>query len=309
MFALHFIKPGLHTLIVDRGRTGYQAWGVPVGGAMDQTSADMANWLVGNSLAYPAFEITLLGPTIEIEGDGQLALTGADLTPQIDGNEISMYETIDVKRGMKLSFGAPKTGCRSYLAINGRWQVQPWLTSFSALAYDSSGITADSIIKKNSTVTIKPGNHIAKRQIPLNRIPDFPRLLQVRVLPGPEFDFFSEDFQQQFLNQSFHISPHSNRMGCRLTPGLIDLQPRGEMISSGIVPGTIQVTPSGQPVILLADAQTSGGYPRIANVITADLDKVGQLKPGEVVRFELVDLSEAYKARAEKQKARSFLEN
>lgn len=308
MIKLHFIKAGLQTTVVDHGRSGYQAWGVPVGGSLDQTSARIANWLVGNSSATPTLEITLMGPTVEIEGNGQLALSGADLSPQIDGQEIGMYKTIDVKNGMKLSFGRPKNGCRCYIAVNGGWQVKPWLASYSALAYDSSGITADSIIKKNDILTINPKGDIAKRHIPLNRRPEFPMSLVARILPGPEFASFSEEFKAQLLDQSFVISPHSNRMGCRLAPELNHLQPRNEMISSGIVPGTIQITSSGQPVVLLADAQTSGGYPRIANVITADLDKIGQLKPGEEVRFTLVDLSDAQRAWEVKQAALSFLD-
>ncbi|MGI9544871.1 MAG: biotin-dependent carboxyltransferase family protein [Cyclobacteriaceae bacterium] len=306
MIKLHFTKPGLQTLIVDKGRSGYQAWGVPVGGALDQTSAGMANWLVGNSLSTPLLEITLMGPTIEVEGEGQMALAGADLSPQIDDKEISMYETIDLQSGMKLSFGAPKRGCRSYLAINGSWQVQPWLASYSALAYDSSGITADSTIKKNCTISIKPENDIAKKRILLNQIPEFPRPLVIRILPGPEYDSFSKDSLDQLLNQDFVVCRHSNRMGCRLTPELT-IQSKDEMISSGIVPGTIQITPSGQPVVLLADAQTSGGYPRIANVITGDLDKLGQLKPGDKMRFELVELSDAREALVENQKVFGFL--
>ena len=306
MIKLHFIKPGLQTLIVDHGRPGYQSWGVPVGGAVDRTSASLANWLVGSPANAPVLEITLLGPTIEIEGDGQIALTGADLSPKIDGQAITMYETINVTSGMKLSFGTPKCGCRSYLAVGGNWQLKQWLSSYSALAYDSSGINKNSAIKKNSVVSINTHSSIAPKCISINQRPDICKPFTARVLPGPEFDSFTEDFQQQFLHQRFQLSPQSNRMGCRLTPELKNLT-GSEMISSGVIPGTIQITSSGQPIILLADAQTSGGYPRIANVITADVDALGQLKPGDEVRFVLVDLPEAQMAFAEKQEAFAFL--
>ncbi len=306
MINLHFIKPGLQTFVVDQGRTGYQSWGIPVGGAVDRTSASLANWLVGNPLAEPVLEITLIGPTIEIEGSGQIALTGADLSPSIDGQTIPMFETIHVTSGMKLSFGSPKSGCRSYLAVGGLWQIKPWLSSYSALAYDSSGITKSSVIKKNSVVSIDAHSSIAPKRISKNQRPDFSKPLTVRVLPGPEFGSFSKDFQQQFLNQSFKLSPLSNRMGCRLIPELKNLA-EPEMISAGVIPGTIQITSSGQPIILLADAQTIGGYPRIVNVITADVDALGQLKPGDEVRFVLVGLPEAQLALTEKQKVFSFL--
>ncbi|MGI9227465.1 MAG: hypothetical protein ACR2PU_01615, partial [Gammaproteobacteria bacterium] len=191
--------------------------------------------------------------------------------------------------------------------VGGNWQIKQWLSSYSALAYDSSGITKNSVIKKNSMVSIDAQSSIAPKRISKNQRPDFSKPLTVRVLPGPEFDSFSKEFQQQFLNQSFTLSPQSNRMGFRLIPELKNLA-GPEMISSGVIPGTIQITSSGQPIILLADAQTSGGYPRIANVITSDVDALGQLKPGDEVRFVLVGLSDAQVALAEKQEAFSFLD-
>ena len=306
MINLHFSKPGLQTLVVDQGRNGYQSWGIPVGGAVDRTSASLANWLVCNSLSSPVLEITLLGPSIEIEGEGQIAITGADLSPKVNEQEIPMFETINLTNRMKLSFGEPKKGCRVYLAVGGLWQLEKWLSSYSALAYDSTGITKSSVIKKNSTLSIDVKRSITPKRIPKNQKPDFPNPLTVRVLPGPEFDSFSKDVQQQFFNQSFKLSPQSNRMGCRLNPELKN-STRSEMISSGVILGTIQITSSGQPIILLTDAQTTGGYPRIANVISADIDALGQLQPGDEVKFVLLDLPEAQVALAEKQEAFSFL--
>ncbi|MEM7401716.1 MAG: biotin-dependent carboxyltransferase family protein [Pseudomonadota bacterium] len=306
MINLHFSKPGLQTLVVDQGRTGYQSWGIPVGGAVDQSSASLANWLVGNPLTSPVLEITLMGPSIEIQGEGQIAITGADLSPKINEQEIPIFETINVTSGMKLSFGAPKKGCRAYIAVRGLWQLKPWFSSYSALACDSTGITKSSVIKKNSTLSIDAQSNISPKRIAKNQRPGYSNLLTVSVLPGPEFDSFSKDVLQQFLKQSFKLSPQSNRMGCRLNPEL-EISAGSEMISSGVIPGTIQITSSGQPIILLADAQTTGGYPRIANVISTDIDALGQMKPGDEVNFELVDLSDAQIAIAEKQKAFNFL--
>ena len=306
MINLHFSKPGLQTLVVDHGRTGYQSWGIPVGGAVDRTSARLANRLVGNPLSSPVLEITLLGPSIEIQGEGQMAIAGADLSPKMNEQEIPMFETINVTSGMKLSFGAPKKGCRSYLAVGGLWQLKKWLSSYSALVYDSTGITKSSVIKKNSMLSIDAQNSISPKRIAKNQRPDYSNPLTVKVLPGPEFDSFSRDAQHQFFNQTFKLSPQSNRMGCRLNPELNNSAGL-EMISSGVIPGTIQIASSGQPIILLADAQTTGGYPRIANVISADIDALGQLKPGDEVKFVLVDLPDAQVALAEKQEAFSIL--
>ena len=292
---LHFHKPGLQTLVVDQGRTGYQAWGVPVGGAMDRSSAQLANWLVGNLWEAPVLEITLMGPIVKIEGDCQIAITGANLSPKLGQRSLPMYETVTVENAADLSFGKPLSGCRAYLAIGGHWQVPKWLASHSALAYDSTGVTTDSLIKKNTILSVDTNTKIEPRKIPFDQRPEFSHSQKIRVLPGPEFGLFTKPLQNQLVTKSFTLSKDSNRMGCRLNTVLEGYEPETELISSGIVPGTIQVTASGQLVLLMADAQTSGGYPRIANVITSDLDVVGQLKPGDEVSFTLVDLAAAYR--------------
>lgn len=287
---IHIQKPGLLTTIQDQGRKGYQAFGVPINGAMDKRSARAANWLVGNPHDAPVIEITMMGPALHIEGDCQFALTGADISPSLDGKVCAMYETQLVKNGAMLSFGALKKGCRAYMAIGGDWQVKSWLGSQSASGHMPKELTPESLLSKDSLLHIKSRSFIHKRFIRPNDQPDFPNQLQVHVLPGPEFNYFSRLQIAHFFSQEFLLRSESNRMGYRLDEALPDYQAEKEVISSGIVPGTIQVPPSGQPIILMADAQTTGGYPRIANVITKDLDRLGQLKPGDRVGFILGDL-------------------
>ncbi len=289
----HFKKPGLLTQVQDMGRIGYQAFGVPVSGVMDRASAQMANWLVGNPPNNPVLEITLLGPQIGIKGSCQIAITGADLSPQIDGRPVPMFESVGVVSGSVISFGKIKNGCRAYLAVRGDWAVKKWLGSCSASANNGDELTPDSIFQKGSILTIKTKPPIAKKILPADTRPAFSGRCEVRVVEGPEFEMFSAMAIGFFFSRSYKVAPDSNRMGYRLDAKIVDFEPDREIISSATIPGTIQVTNAGQPIILMADAQTTGGYPRLANVISADMDKLAQVKPGDEIRFSLVGLEEA----------------
>ena len=283
---LHFLKAGLWTTIQDQGRIGHQAFGVPISGAMDQGAAQLANWLVGNAKENPVLEITLLGPTIQINHEVQIAITGANLSPTINGVPIPMYETIVVDQGAILKFGKIQNGCRAYLAVGGKWNIQKWLNSGSAATTSTATLTSDSIIKKDGELRIQATSFIEKRTAPTP--PDYLSSITVDVLPGPEFHDFSSDTIASFFSQEYTIANDSNRMGYRLLGTDLYFESKQEVISSGIVVGTIQISNAGQPILLMRDAQTTGGYPRIAVVIPEDLDRLAQLKPGEKVRFRFI---------------------
>lgn len=289
---LHFLKTGLQTLIQDLGRIGYQSYGVPVSGVMDRKSATLANELVGNKPTNPVLEITMLGPTIRMEGSCQIAITGADLTPKVNKKPIPLYQTVNIADGDILSFGGVKNGCRAYLAIGGNWQIPQWLASYSALPYSGKAATPKSIIEKGTVLEVATSQPILPKVIDRVDQPIFTNDLRVRVLPGPEFDEFSSYTIAYFFSRGYQLTNESNRMGYRLDATIIDFKPKREVISSGIIPGTIQITSAGQPVILMKDAQTVGGYYRIANVVAEDLDKLGQLKPGDTVWFSLVRMED-----------------
>lgn len=282
-----FLKAGLWTTVQDQGRIGHQAFGVPVGGAMDQTSAQLANWLVGNEKGSPVLEITLLGPTIQIKNTVQIAVTGANLSPSINNVPIPMNETVSVEQGAILKFGKIQNGCRAYLAIRGNWNIQKWLDSGSAATTSATTLTPDSIIKKDSVLNIQPTSFIEKRTTPAP--PDYASSIVIDVLPGPEFDNFSAYTIASFFSQVYTIANDSNRMGYRLLGKKLYFESKQEVISSGIVIGTIQISNAGQPILLMRDAQTTGGYARIAVVIPKDLDRLAQLKPGEQVRFRFLN--------------------
>lgn len=287
----HFSKPGLQTTVQDQGRIGYQGIGIPVNGAMDKAAAKMANQLVDNEENGPVLEITLMGPAIEVKGTGQIAITGADLSAKVNGEPIARYETLELEDGDLISFGRPAEGCRAYLAIRGSWQIEPWLDSFSASATKVTELTPQSLIRKDHVLEVVFDEFTAPRICPEEELPDLTNLKSIRVLPGPEFSLISNLSIGDFFSQDFKISNDSNRMGYKLEGGLAHFESTQEVISSGIIPGTIQITNAGQPIILMADAQSSGGYTRLANVISEDLDKLAQMKPGDVVRFRLVDLN------------------
>ncbi|MFT6359063.1 MAG: antagonist of KipI [Saprospiraceae bacterium] len=284
----HCQKAGLLTTVQDGGRIGFQAFGVPVAGVMDSVSAKIANELVGNLSDAPILEITLFGPALKIEGAAIIALSGADLTARINGNRLPLYESILLKDGDIISFGKPKNGCRAYLAIAGDWQVEKWLNSASAASQNVETLTPDSILKKGSQLKIQPNLSFSKKIYPRELGPKFPDLIRVRVMPGPEFSLFSKTIIDHFFGKIHHISSQYNRMGIRLVEKLLDFQPTQELISSGLVIGTIQVTNSGQPIILMRDAQTTGGYWRIGNVISEDLNKLAQVTAGDGIWLSLV---------------------
>jgi len=292
---LKFSKTGMQTTIQDQGRESYKSFGVPQAGPMDTASARIANWLVGNPDSSPVLEVTLIGPVIRLQGEGQIALTGASFEVFLDNQPLPFNTTIDIKGKHQLNIGQAQKGCRCYMAIAGSWKLKPWLNSYSTSPQNSRKLTPDSLIEKESTITVLCDKPAASRSVVRSGIGER-SLEQIRVLGGPEYHQFSTPSIKSFLRSTFSITTESNRMGFRLGPQLSGYDSPAEVISSGVVPGTIQVTHSGQLIILMADAQTSGGYPRIANVISADLDKLAQLQPGGQVRFRLVSLADAHEA-------------
>jgi antagonist of KipI len=280
-------KPGLLTTVQDMGRYGCQSHGVPTGGAMDKTAMQAANWLAGNPLDNPVLEMTLLGPEMEINGNGYIAFTGADMSPKINGVEVPLYQTISIENKAVLSFGRLRNGCRCYMAVSGQWQVKKWMGSCSAAPNNMDALTPDSFIKKNSSLLIMTEKDVLKEQLTRNIEPPILNKKEVEVLPGPEFELFPPLFIGHFFSSTFKISNDSNRMGYRLKGDLRLKENRLEIISSPVLPGTIQIARSGQPVVLMSDAQTMGGYPRFAILLKREMDYMAQLKPGDEIRFVL----------------------
>lgn len=273
------------TTVQDFGRPNFREYGVPVGGVLDRSSAKLANGLVGNDFKNPVLEITMMGPEIYFDYSCHIAITGADISPKINGEEAAMNAPLFLEKNSILNFGRLKYGCRAYMAVAGKWKLDTWLGSVSALPFSGLNILEKNKIEKGSEIVIEKNDHFVPLMFPENKNYHFPNSINIRTMPGPEFEKLPRIYIAHFFSQTFRISPDSNRMGCRLDGALPKYKPEKEMISSGVVPGTIQVANNGQPIVLLADAQTVGGYPRLANVFNKDMDKLAQLKPGDELRF------------------------
>jgi antagonist of KipI len=254
--------------------------GVPVGGAADRFSLAIGNALVGNPPDAAGLEITLAGPTLQAECDLACVVSGAPFVLTVDRERVASGKTFTLRRGATLHIGGTATRLRAYLCVRGGIDVAPILDSRSGLAP----------VKDSDLLPCQPGT-IGVRWIELNEVAgDEPVVL--RFVDGPQTDWFEAD---GLLNHDFTVTHASNRMGLRLR-GLAQALPARELVSEPVCPGSVQVTRDGQCIILGVDGQTIGGYPKIAQVISADLDQVGQLRPDESIRFERVTISEAQTA-------------
>ncbi len=278
LLKLKFIKTGLLTLVVDNSRMGYQKFGVPVGGAMDVDSANKANELVGNETQSSLLEINMMGPKIQFKNNCQIAITGANISPIINNEPIKMYETLSISKGTILQFGNLVNGTRAYLAIRGKWKVKDWMDEESPRVVSS--------INSLNSIKITPfGNFVPVRES--DKIDFEHSNVVIKVIKGPEFDWLDNKVKSVLLKTTFYLLPASNRMGYRLSPNLPTIGK--SIISSGVVPGTLQITEDGYPILLMQDAPATGGYTRVLNVISNDMPKLGQLKAGDSLRFEFVN--------------------
>lgn len=297
------LQPGLFTTIQDLGRTGYQEFGVPVAGAMDALALRVANRLVGNPEGAAGLEITLLGPTLRFETPTVIALTGADLGALLDGSPLPTWQSVAVAAGSTLSFSGPRAGARAYLAVAGGVAVPPLLGSRSTYVraamggWEGRALRAGDVLPVGQTYPLPP----AGRRFPPELIPALPREVTVRVILGPQDDHFPPEAVERFLQSKYRVSAASDRMGYRLEGPALSHARGPDIVSDSIPPGAVQVPGQGTPIVLLADRQTAGGYPKIAVVIAADLRLLAQLQPGDSISFRAVSQEEAVAALREQE--------
>lgn len=307
MTFIHIHHPGLLTTVQDLGRYGYQSFGMPVSGAMDHLSLTIANLLLGNPPDAAGLEATLTGPDIEFSSSGAIAVCGADMGAAINGAPISMNTAIRVKPGDRLNFTGLKTGCRVYIAFAGGIDVPKVMNSRSTYLRAKLGGFEGRALKPGDRLELGPVcGKVRKAPLPSGLIPEYNARQTIRILAGPEMERFSPDGIRTFLDSEYEISGQSDRMGYRLSGPVIPHPDKGaDIISAGVSMGTIQMPGNGQPILLMADRQTTGGYARIANVATIDLTRVAQLKPGDRVRFQKITIESAH-ALVKNQKRRLF---
>ncbi len=290
------IKPGLLTTVQDLGRYGHQAAGVPVAGPMDLFSHRLANQLVGNDGDAATLEITLIGPELIVEADTTMAISGANFEVTCDDRPVVPGASFAVARGQRVKFGRILQGARAYLAVAGGVQTAPVLGSRATHLVSRMGGFHGRALASGDRLPIRPdvGSRPQRKAIGLT-LPSKGRAL-LRVMPGPQSDWFDADALKTIAGVSFRISPQSNRMGYRLQgPPLARVHDR-ELISEPLGIGAIQVPSAGEPILLMADRQTAGGYPKIAYVISADLPLAGQLAPGDFIEFHVCTQQEAVAA-------------
>lgn len=281
-----FVTSGLRTTTQDQGRRGYTHLGIPVGGVLDSPAMRYANQLVGNPIDTPVLEITLTGPQLLCEQAGSIALTGADFGVRINGEEQSNNCRLVVDAGDTISFSQPQKGCRGYLAFEGDWQVKRWLGSASALRVGSHELLLNAVWKAGDSLVTRPRR---TQPWPTTGLEPGPLSNQIGVYKGPEFDWLTDEAKEALLSNQMTICEPSNRVGLRTdtTFGIQEQYRNTEMLSSGVLPGTVQLTSSGEAIILLADGQTIGGYPRILQCRQSSLRSLGQLRPGDTFSLKL----------------------
>jgi len=290
-------RPGLLTTVQDLGRYGYQQYGVPVSGAMDSFALRVGNLLVGNDEGEAGLEITLVGPELKVLEDTVIAVTGGDLDPTLDGKSLPMWEVVLVKKGSKIAFRAPKSGCRAYLTVTGGIDVPKLMGGKSTYIKAQIGGLEGRPLHAGDRLKTAPSRRpqdLAGRKVPKELIPVYTGECALRVVMGPQDDLFTEEGVRTFLASEYVITPQSDRMGYRLTGPKITHKTAADIISDGIPLGAVQVPGDGMPIIMLADRQTTGGYTKIATVITADISKLAQAKPGDKIRFGRVGVEEAH---------------
>lgn len=310
--SLEILKPGLCTTFQDAGRTGYQHIGVPVNGPMDALAQQLANLLVGNLRECGTLEMTVQGATLRFDASALIAIAGADLGAMLDGEALPPYHAVRARPGSILSFGPRKLGARAYLAVAGGFTVEPVLGSVSTYRCGAyAGVLGRALVAGDRLGFASSFRNAPRIVLPTALTRSLEREAQaaIRIVPGGEWAAFSADAQHDLLNGEYRIGNDSERMGYRLQgPALGLLQPL-ELLSEAVTFGTVQVPPSGQPIVLMADRQTTGGYPRIANVISVDLPLLAQRLPGEPVRFQLTTLEDAQRLAVSRARLLQHLEH
>lgn len=288
------VKPGMQMSIQDQGRVGARHLGIGQSGCIDPYAQIIVNRLVGNADNNPVIEITLGLAEIKFDNDYYIALHGTDMKSSVNGNAIEPGWSFYIKKGDVLKLNAARHGFRSYLAIGGQWQLpDPILDSYSTdITAGFGGLTGQALKSGDSFEVIPKYN----TKVGLGAMLP-PKSTQIRIHAGPHAAVLPKDTIVNFINHSWHVSPNSNRMGTRLLSDECSLEHDVSLPSMAVAPGSIQLPPNGEPIVLLNDAQTTGGYPLLGTVIDADLRHFAQLKPGDFLHFKFVTLADAFKAK------------
>lgn len=286
--------PGLQTTVQDLGRNGFGPIGVSPSGAADPISLRLGNQLVANDENAAGLEMMLLGGTFVFPEGAILALTGSDFGAMLDDLRLEIGTSVEVRPGQALRLGPTSSGARCYLCVHGGIAVQPFLGSASTHILSGLGGLEGRALQKGDVLRIGSTTEpFRKRAIAPQAAEHLSRREVLRVTLGPQAGWFSESSLRSFYARTYRVGEQSNRMGLRLEGAAVTQRGARELITEGVSLGAIQVPAGGSPIILFVDQQTTGGYPKIANVVSADLHRLGQLRPRDEIRFELVTFDAA----------------
>ncbi|MDQ0230771.1 biotin-dependent carboxyltransferase family protein [Metabacillus malikii] len=326
---INVLEQGLLTTVQDLGRTGYQQFGVGATGAMDDVAAKLANLLIGNDENDALLEITVIGPTLRFVQDTLIAIAGADLSATIEGERVPRWKPVFVKAGTVLKFGRPKNGCRAYLAISGGFNVPIIMDSRSTYlrggfgGYKGRALQRGDMLQMNNkysklTQQLLTYFHNQRNTTPFITVnwtipPSISKYVEnkdaIYFIKGPHFNHLNVEATNEFLTTTYTVTPNSDRMGYRLNGVPLKLSKSLQLLSEAVPVGTIQLPPDGQPIVLMADRQTIGGYPKIGYIATIDLPRLAQFMPGEKVKFKEISVQEAQVTLAERDRVLTLVQN
>jgi antagonist of KipI len=317
--SLTIIKPGLLDTIQDLGRTGYSRLGINPGGVMDRYAAQVANMLVGNDTLEAVIEIHFPGAQLLFEQNTLISITGGDFSPLINDEPIPLWHPVVVRKNAVLHFPKLQYGGRCYLAVHGGFCVNKWLNSYSTHLKAGAGGFKGRKLEKGDEVHFRESNiyfagllkagrelEVLKWKVDTGNTYLHPH--EIHIIKGNEWDQLTSISQEHMLEDNFIIHPFSDRMGYQLKGADLKREQNTELVSSGVSFGTIQLLPNGQLIVLMADHQTTGGYPRVAHVISAHLPKLAQLSPSDCIHFEITDIATAEKLLIAQQQELNILQ-
>jgi biotin-dependent carboxylase-like uncharacterized protein len=295
-------KPGLFTIVQDRGRFGYAHLGISPAGAADGVSLRIANLLVGNDENAPVLEMTLLGATLEFEESAIIAISGAACECKVGIDPVPANAAVEIPAGTVLQCGSTTDGARSYLALQGGFDVPIVMGSASTDIRGRFGGFEGRRLQSGDVLHIGKGRSTQVRRLRTGATELMRSAGPIRVTKGAQHDWFSPEIYAKLLVSKYVVSEQSDRAGLRLKGEPVSPREGSQLLTDGIPLGAIQVPPDGQPIILFVDQQTTGGYPKIANVIAAEMHRIGQLRPRDELRFAEVSIAEAIKTLREQER-------
>ena len=300
---IQIIKPGALTTVQDAGRYGYQSMGFSVSGVMDVRSFRIANMLLANDEKEAVLEATMLGPSLRFTEDCLFAVTGADMQPKLDGKEIPLYAAVCGRAGSVLELSVAREGARAYLAFAGGLDVPLVMGSRSTnLKCKIGGYEGRKLEAGDEILFRAPRASLPNMYKRYENIQEFAgHHVTLRVVFGPQEDYFEEEGIRTFLSETYTVTQEYDRMGCRLDGPEIKSRSGVDIVSDGIAFGSVQIPANGKPIIMMADRQTTGGYAKIATVISTDLPRLAQCMPGDTVSFEAVSVEQAGKLRRKEE--------